>query len=72
MPENEPLQEPGNIQSNFVFATVEQKGKIYTDQTGQFPVMSSKGNQYILILYEYDTNAILTEALQNHSATEML
>jgi hypothetical protein len=38
-------------------------GKIYTDQTGHFPVISSKGNKYIMVLYEYDGNAILAEPI---------
>jgi hypothetical protein len=36
-------------------------GQIYTDQTGNFPVISSKGNKCIMVLYEYDGNATLVE-----------
>jgi hypothetical protein len=38
--------------------------KIYTDQTGRFPVISSKGNTYIMVLYEYDGNVILAEPIK--------
>jgi hypothetical protein len=48
-----------------LFATITETGKICTNQTGQFPVTSSRGNQYILVLYDYDTNAILMEPLKN-------
>jgi hypothetical protein len=70
-------QEPNNPQTHQIFATIENTnkiytGKIYTDQTGRFPVTSSQGNKYVLVLYEYDTNAILTEALNNRTAPEIL
>ena len=32
--------------------------KIYTDQTGRFPKKSSRGNQYVMVLVELDSNAI--------------
>lgn len=49
-----------------MFATITENGKIYTNQTGRFPVTSSWGNQYISVLYDYNTNAILTEPLNSH------
>ena len=39
-------------------------GKTYTDQTGRFPYQSSRGNKYIFLLYNYDANAILCEAIK--------
>jgi hypothetical protein len=70
-------QEPNSPQTHQIFAAIENTdkiytGKIYTDQTGHFPVTSSQGNKYVLVLYEYDTNAILTEALHNRTATKIL
>ncbi len=38
--------------------------KMYTDQTGRFPKKSSQGNQYIMVLIELDSNAILVEAMK--------
>ncbi len=32
---------------------------MYTDQTGRFPQKTSRGNQYIMVLIEIDSNAIL-------------
>jgi hypothetical protein len=46
--------------------------KIYTDQSGQFPKKSSCGNQYIMVLAEVDSNAILVEPMKNRSAGEMV
>ena len=47
-------------------------GQIYTDQTGQFPVMSSRGNKYLMVLYGYDSNAILAEPLKSRKQHEIL
>jgi hypothetical protein len=33
--------------------------QIYTDLRGRFPIRSNRGNQYIFVLYDYDSNAIL-------------
>ena len=43
-------QEPNNHPTHNVFVTIEETGKVYTDQTGQFPVRSSAGNQYVLVI----------------------
>ena len=65
-------QDPKNHLNHNVFATIEETGKFYTNQTGQFPVSSSAVNQYILVLYDYDSNAILTEALKTRQGPELL
>ena len=69
-----PPIEPSN---NTIFATIqkfntpENKCKIYTDQTGQFPVRSNRGFCYIMIFYLYDINAIIGDPLKNRSEGEM-
>jgi hypothetical protein len=45
---------------------------VYTNQTGNFPKKSSCGYQYIMVLIEIDSNAILVEAMKNYSAGEMI
>jgi hypothetical protein len=70
-------QEPTNPQTHQIFAAIENTnkiytGKIYTGQTGRFPGTSSQGNKYVLVLYEYDTDSILMEALHNRTAPEIL
>jgi hypothetical protein len=37
--------------------------KPITDQTGRFPITSSRGSKYIMVVYDYDSNAILTKPL---------
>ena len=46
--------------------------KMYTDQTGRFPVQSYKGMQYIMVLYELSSNVILVEPLRNKTTGEMV
>ena len=46
---------------------IEPTGQIYTDQTGQFIAPSSNGNNYLLILYNYDSNSIHAEPLMSRS-----
>ena len=65
-------QEPNNHPTHNCFAAIEETGKVYTDQTGRFTVRSSAGNQYILVLYDYDSNAILTEAIKTRQGHELL
>jgi hypothetical protein len=56
------------IKTNCIYAATIDAGQIYTDQTGLFPMISSKGNKYIMVLYEYDGNAILTEPIKNRTS----
>jgi hypothetical protein len=49
-------------------ADMEPTGQIYTDQTGKFVAPSSNGNNYQLICYDYDSNAILAVAFKNRTA----
>ena len=45
--------------------------KAYGDLTGRFPYVSSRGNQYFLVVYDYDSNAILVEVLKSRSGKEI-
>ena len=38
-----------------------QTSKAYGYITGRFPYLQSSGNQYIIIIYDHDSNAILSE-----------
>ena len=46
--------------------------KIYSDQTGRFPVTSSKGNKYVMVLYHYKSNAILVEPIKSRQDSDMI
>ena len=59
--------------SHHCYATLfEPTGQIYTDQTGRFVLPSSTGNQYLLVLYDYDSNCILAQPLKTRHATAIL
>ena len=45
--------------------------KAYLDLTGKFPHKSSRGNQYFLVVYDYDSNAILVKPLKSRQAAEI-
>jgi hypothetical protein len=60
------------IKTQFIYAATIDAGQIYTDKTGRFPVVSSKGNKYIMILYDYDSNAILAQPIKDRTAPELL
>ena len=47
-------------------------GKLFTDQTGRFPTRSSRGNQYVMVAYDQDSNAIIGEPLKTRAAQELL
>ena len=65
-------QDPNNHPTHNVFATIKETGTVYTNQTGQFLVRSSAGNKYISVLYDYASNAIITEALKTRQGTKIL
>jgi hypothetical protein len=68
-----PTSDTPNTRSHICYAAImEPTGQIYTDQTGRFVVPSSNGNNYLLILYDYDSNAIITEPMRTRSGANIL
>eukprot|EP00957_Ditylum_brightwellii_P174990 13323446-Ditylum_brightwellii.AAC.1 len=47
-------------------------GVIYSDITGKFPYPYSRGHQYIMVLYDWDSNAILGEPMKNRTKEEIV
>ena len=69
-----PSQEPNNLRTNIIFATILTETdlrKSYSDQTGKFPVQSSRGYNYVMILYDYDSNVILSKPLKTRQASKL-
>jgi hypothetical protein len=64
--------EAANIKTHQVFAAMVDVGKIYGDLTGRFPIQSSRGHQYILTLYDYDSKKNLEEPMKNRTDKEMI
>jgi hypothetical protein len=69
-----PQAEPTGDATNRCYATVwdTKAGKVYTDLTGKFPVPSSQGNNYIFLLYDYDSNSINVRAIPTRQANHIL
>ena len=49
------------LRSNGLHIQVTPISKLYTDNTGRFPVHARSGNQYIMIIHHCDANLILAE-----------
>ena len=43
----------------------------YSDITGRFPYASSRGNQYLLVIYDWDSNAILAQPIKSRRASDI-
>ena len=52
--------------------TVELTGKVSTDQTGRFPVTSSRGSKYLMVLYDHGSNAIIPEPIKSRSEADLI
>ena len=48
------------------------KETMYSDQTGKFPYLSSKGNRYIMVAYHTDANYIFQEPMKNRTEMQMI
>jgi hypothetical protein len=60
-PESEMVQED---KCNFTYVAIMETSQIYTYLTGRFPITSLNGNKYILILYDYDSNSVLSAPMK--------
>ena len=69
-----PTSDAPNLRTqDTVFAIMDftPSDRAYIDLTGRFPYTSSRGNQYILIGYHYDANAIIAEPLKSRQTAEI-
>ena len=53
-------------------STMEITGQVYSDQTGRFVAPSDRGNQYLFVMYNYNSNSIHAEPIKNCTATSIL
>ena len=49
---------------DLVTTTTDLKGLVSTDLPGRFPFTSSKGNNYIMCMYDYDSNVIWSHPIK--------
>ena len=73
-PEEQPIPSTGTC-SITIYATIldpaTPTGRTYSNLTGRFPIQSNRGTNYILVVYEYDSNAIIVRPLRNWTASEI-
>jgi hypothetical protein len=58
----------GEVHIRITCLLKEATGKLSTNQTGQFPKKSQQGYEYIMTLYEYNSNTILVEPMKNRTS----
>jgi hypothetical protein len=71
----EPDTEPEMVQEencSFIYAAIMETIQIYTYLTGIFPTTYLSGNNYIFILYDYDSNIVLSAPIKNRGDKEMV
>ena len=47
------------------------RNTVFSDQTGQFPTRSKRGNKYIMFMVEIDSNAIMVDPIKNRTDAEL-
>ncbi|KAL7502326.1 hypothetical protein ACHAXN_000445, partial [Cyclotella atomus] len=52
--------------------TYDVRDTIYSDQTGKYPTQSKSGNNYIMVMVDIDSNAILVEPMKSRKDHEMI
>ena len=51
---------------------ITNESKTYTDLTGRLPHQTSRGNNYIFVVYTYDENTMLVESMTNREAETII
>ena len=59
-------------ENDFYTKLVDQNGKLFSNQIGKFIVISIRGYNYIIIMYNHNSKEILAEALKRRVATDQL
>ena len=59
-------------QQDIYIKTYDTRNTLYTDQTGKFPHVSSRGFQYQMFLYHVDSNSIWVEPTKNKTEGELI
>jgi hypothetical protein len=57
---------------NYIYTAVMETNQIYTYLTGRSRTTSLSGNKYILILYDYDSNSVLSSPMKNRGDKDMV
>ena len=63
-----PLLSPKDI----FISVYDPRATIFTDQTGKFPLRSSRGNHYQMVVHDIDSNSTWVEPMKNRTEGEMI
>ncbi|MCP4746067.1 MAG: hypothetical protein GY874_07980, partial [Desulfobacteraceae bacterium] len=66
-----PTQPPKKRHETFM-KVIDMRETMYTDQTGKFPYLSSRGNQYQMVVYHSDANYIFAKPLKNRTKGQII
>ena len=67
------LTDPPLVRTHNLFVDCQpMTGQLATDLPGRFLVSSSRGNSYVLVVYDYDSNYIHAEPLRSRSGPDIL
>eukprot|EP00804_Cyclotella_cryptica_P002887 CCRYP_009399-RA/>CCRYP_009399-RA protein AED:0.22 eAED:0.24 QI:0/0/0/1/1/1/2/0/735 len=70
---NTPSLTPPSLPNQDIYIkTYDTRDTVFTDQTGKFPHVSSRGNRYQMILYHTDSNSIWVEPTKNRTEGELI
>jgi hypothetical protein len=64
--------QPSTFPSNEVYIHVYPISKLYTNNTGRFPIKAHSGNQYVMVAYHANGNLILQQAFKSRSNTHRI
>ena len=53
-------------------STLHRQGTVYSDLTGKFIIPSSRGNRYILVIFDGDSNYIFAEPLPSRTSHQII
>eukprot|EP00957_Ditylum_brightwellii_P139654 10643371-Ditylum_brightwellii.AAC.1 len=68
-----PPKQENKTNAGFVaLGVTETDGTVYTNLTGKFPIASNNGSQYMLVTYDYNSNAVLARLLKSRNNSDML
>ena len=51
---------------------INAENTVYSDQTGRFPIQSSKGNRLLMVFYDVDANYIDVDPMRDHKPNSMI
>jgi hypothetical protein len=66
------LRPPIEASSNQVFVITKPLSKLFTDDTGRFPIRASSSNQYVMIAFHANGNLILQQAFKSKSNRHLI